>query len=349
MAVPVPQYTKSRVNWAGQIISSDKPNGKDLYLAREILDNWRACHNYPINTFNATLRERLQRIGVRGIVAQRLKRSRAIIEKLQRFAGMRLSRMQDIAGLRAIVETTSEVRKLVNLYKNPKLLKHELIRYDDYISTPKTDGYRSAHLVYKYKSKTKPDYNGLLVELQVRTRLQHAWATAVETMGTVLGQNIKAQRGDKEWAEFFSVTASAFAHMEKTQLVPGYETMSREDTFKAVRKASAELRALEKMKSYSKAVQWIGQQKESWSYHLIILNSTAKTIEIKSYARNDFERATNDLTLAEFKQGLGKPIEPVLVSVGPIKTLQKAYPNFFLDINDFMRIIENITSLPSGR
>lgn len=342
MSVPKPENSKSRVNWAGDVIASAHPKHDDLVLALEILNNWRAAHNYPVNTFNVTLRERIKKIDEKAIIAQRLKRTPAIMEKLQRFPRMRLARMQDIGGLRAITASIQNVRKLAEIYKTPGLLEHKLVRFDDYINNPKDDGYRSIHLVYKYSSKKVPDYNGLLVELQFRTKLQHAWATAVETMSTVLGKNIKARRGDKEWQEFFALSSSAFAYLERTTLVPGYEKTSREEIFRAVKKANGEIRALERMRDYSKAVEWIDRQEKKWSYHLIILKSVERRIEVRSYSRENFKEASKDYAEAEARAGNGEKIEPVLVSVGPLKSLKKAYPNFFLDINDFMRIIEQI-------
>ncbi|MBI2640198.1 MAG: RelA/SpoT domain-containing protein [Candidatus Sungbacteria bacterium] len=342
MSFPKPEYSRSKVNWAGEIISSAKPEHDDLLLALKILNNWRAAHNYPVNTFNVTLRERVKKIDPKAIVAQRLKRAPAIIEKLQRFSKMRLSRMQDIGGLRAITASSENVEKLVGLYNTAGFLEHDLVRLDDYVKSPKDDGYRSVHLVYKYKSKKVLEYDGLQIELQIRSKLQHAWATAVETMSTVLGKNIKARRGDKEWNSFFAVSSSAFAYLERRPLVPGYDTLSREQTFIEVRKASEEIKALERMRDYSKAIEWIDRQEKKWSYHLIVLRSTERKIAVTSYARDDFKQATSDYADAEVRAGQGEPIEPVLVSVGPLKTLKKAYPNFFLDINDFMRIIEQI-------
>ena len=349
MSIPKPEYSRSKINWAGEVLASAKPSRDDLVLALEILDNWRASHNYPLNTFNVTLRDRIKRIDAKAIIAQRLKRSPAIIEKLQRFPGMRLSRMQDLGGLRVITTSIANVERLVKLYKTPNLLEHELVRFDDYINEPKNDGYRSVHLVYKYKSKRTPVYDGLLIELQVRTKLQHAWATAVETMSTVLGKNIKAHRGDKEWEKFFTISSAAFAYLERSSLVPGYDHLSRDETFAAVRVASEEIKALERMKDYSKAVEWIDKQEKKWSYHLIILRSVERKIEITSYSREDFKKASSDYATAEMRAGQGEQIEPVLVSVGPLKNLKKAYPNFFLDINDFMRIIEQIINHSKSR
>ncbi|WP_457767666.1 RelA/SpoT domain-containing protein [Cyanobium sp. ULC082] len=70
-------------------------------------------------------------------------------------------------------------------------LKHKLLRVDNYQAEPKPSGYRGIHLIYRYRSNKSETYNGLLLEVQIRSPLQHAWATAVETVGTFLKQSLK--------------------------------------------------------------------------------------------------------------------------------------------------------------
>jgi len=41
-----------------------------------------------------------------------------------------------------------------------------------------------------------------LIEIQIRSKLQHIWATAVETVGFFTGQAIKSNEGEKEWNDF---------------------------------------------------------------------------------------------------------------------------------------------------
>ena len=181
-------------------------------LGYEVLSNWRACHGYPINTFQATLRQKLRTIDKNAIVAQRLKRAPSVIAKLQRFPTMKLAQMQDIGGLRAVVSSVARVRPLEASYRQSSF-KHGLASSKDYIDTPKPDGYRSIHLVYRYVNHRAPAYNDLLLERQLRTRLQHAWATAVETMGTFLGQALKSGQGERPWREFFEVASAALTHV----------------------------------------------------------------------------------------------------------------------------------------
>lgn len=215
MVFAVPQFERREVNRAGVILASDLTDIDEWLWAYQVLGNWRACHGYPINTFQATLRSKLKTIDPNALVAQRLKRAPSVIAKLQRFRSMKLAQMQDIGGLRAVVSSIPRVRKLDGSYRKSSF-KHELASSKDYIDSPKSDGYRSIHLVYRYMNDRAPKYNGLLLELQLRTRLQHAWATAVETMGTFLGQALKSGQGQRRWRKFFEVSSAALAHVERT-------------------------------------------------------------------------------------------------------------------------------------
>ena len=57
-----PQFTRGEVNKAGKIFRDGSSARGELLWAAEILGKWRAMHNYPINTFQATMRKRLQSI-----------------------------------------------------------------------------------------------------------------------------------------------------------------------------------------------------------------------------------------------------------------------------------------------
>lgn len=324
-----------------------KSSADERRVARGIVGEWRACFGYPINTFQATVRDKLRKGYGRTLVAQRLKRLPTIIDKLKRYPGMNLVRMQDIGGLRAVVGNIRSVRKLERVYRDESRFKHELIKVYDYIDRPKEDGYRGVHLIYKYnnnQTSVSSSYNGLILELQLRTRLQHIWATAVETMGTYLGQALKSRQGDKKWIDFFAVTSSAFAHDEGTSPVPGYKKLSRQETIEAVKKASADLNVIEVIGAISVAGKVIhtNQKGKGWYYHLIILNSRDHTVSVNSYPKNQLAQASADYASAEERAAAGEPIEPVLVAAGKLDSLKHAYPNYFLDIRDFTTELQRI-------
>lgn len=343
----VPTVSKSQINRAGHILVDSNSTADQIEDARQVVDQWRACHGYPINTFQSTLRSKVRNFH-NTIVAQRLKRLPTIVDKLKRYPEMELSRMQDVGGVRVVVGSMAEVRKIELEYRDKSRFDHELTRSDDYIERPRgEDGYRSVHLVYKYRN-TLPQakqYNGLRLELQIRTRTQHNWATAVETMGTLLGQALKARQGDREWLDFFAQTSSAFAHIEGTPPVPRFASMSKKDTFKAVSKAEKKLSALEKLEGLTIAADAIYTSRNpAWYYHLLILNSTHHSVEIRSFGRDDLEKASEEYSAAEKRAAQGETIEPVLVSAGNLHSLKLAYPNYFLDAKEFANRVRRIVT-----
>ena len=342
----VPQESKNQINKAGAVLVQETPSPKDVAWAIDVADRWRACHAYPINTFQATVRTKLRAYAGDPIVAQRLKRMPTIIDKLKRYPAMKLTTMQDIGGVRAILASIKDVYSLVSEYRDSKRFAHELTDHKDYIEHPRDeDGYRSVHLIYKYRNAQAPSYNGLRIELQVRTRLQHTWATAVESMGTFLGQALKSRQGDKEWLDFFAQISAIFAIDEQCAPAPRFAGHSRKELTAAVASAESRLNALNMMQGLSVAADAIYKTKgtgKGWSYHLIILNSLKRTVQVKPYDRDSFKQAVADYARFEAEAAKGERIEPVLVSAGPMVKLRRAYPNFFLDINDFAQRVTKI-------
>lgn len=256
---------------------------------------------------------------------------------------MQLSQMQDIAGVRAVLDSASEVTKLANDYIESISFDHRLKNIKDYITKPRDqDGYRSIHLIYEYKNKRNPAYDGLILEVQMRSKTQHIWATAVETMGTFLGQALKSRQGEKAWLDFFAITSSAFAFEENCPCVPRFKDLSRKETSQAVRKAESALGALEKMKGFSAAVNEIVTRGTARFYHVLVLDSLQKTVKIYPYDRDSFKEALSAVSKFEEEAAKGSKIEPVLVSAGPLDQLRRAYPNFFLDIRAFDQMFRSI-------
>ena len=233
------------------------------------------------------------------------------------------------------------MRKLEGAYREAQF-KHILSSSKNYIDEPKEDGYRSIHLIYRYKNDRAPAYNGLSLELQLRTRLQHAWATAVETMGTFLGQSLKSGQGESEWRSFFSVAGAALAIVEKTAPVPGFENHNREEVFAELASVESKLRVLEKLRGFAIAADRITIERGQGAYHLIVLDSAKRTVSIRPYPIARLEQANIDYASIEQRTKAGEAVEAVLVSAGPIDALRKAYPNYFLDRQEFVTQIEKV-------
>ena len=341
MAFVIPNFSKTKVSRAGSILISSNATPDEYSSALELLNHWRACHAYPINTFQATLRDRLKRININALVAQRLKRTPSILRKLERNPGMQMARMQDIGGLRAVVNSISEVNKIHKLYGDLNLT-HEKYGEDDYIKSPKNSGYRSLHLIYKYKNPANPIYDGLCVELQIRTKLQHAWATAVETIGTYLDQSLKSSEGSQEWLDYFKVVSAAFSHLEKCPTHSDFHGMSFLEICQKVQALSSQLDVIRKLNSFSIATSAIEKKKVQGNYHIILLDAKDKIVTITSYGQKRIEEANRKYSELESitKSDIDKQV--VLVATNSIKALKKAYPNYFLDTKEFISALRRV-------
>lgn len=338
----IPEFNRGKVGAAGTSLI-DPARISDRDDAFEVINNWRSSHGYPLQCLKMTLKMRAKRIDKRALIAQRLKRLSSISVKLRRNSHMKLSQMQDLGGCRAVVRRPGAVDRLVALYehstaKNPHA-RAELVKKYDYIQNPKPDGYRSVHLIYKYrtKSRKRAHYNGLRIEIQIRSRLQHAWATAVETVSIFTGQALKSNVGDASWKRFFALMGSAIALRERRPIVPG----TPEDPQELV----AELRLLSKqlkietvLRGWRGAVQILGARKDAHAF-LLITDSTNNSIQVKGFAQQDLAKATDEYLIVE-KQFADNPgVQAVLVSVESLATLRSAYPNYYLDTSTFLRVV----------
>lgn len=343
---PAIRYTNGQIDRAGKALVEHKKNTEEYQEGLGVVNNWRASHQYPMNTFVSTLYKRTKK-NKNSIIAQRLKRLPTIIKKVQRFPEMRLSRMQDIGGVRAILGTIEEVRALESEYLNSGKLTHHLKNHKDYLAEPKPDGYRGIHLVYEYnnamaRNGIAHEYNGLLVEIQLRTKMQHSWATAVEAMGAFMGESFKNGDGNNEWRQFFALASSAFAYAEECPPCPDHLGIEAAEIYRMVSKIDDKIDALQHLRSLSEAARAIQahvstQKKRHLHYTIISLDLEKKDVQIWAFRKSDFDKANN--ALADLEKRSGGKYDQVLVSVSSIISLKEAYPNYFLDIGDFVERI----------
>ena len=345
-------YSKKRVDWAGDILINESSSEEDRNKAIEILDNWRALHRYPMHVFKKRLKSVSEKnIDKNAISVQRLKRLPSILQKLKRKyygnkATMKLSQMQDIAGCRAVLSNVVWAKKL---YKDGYIrgdLKHKKINEKNYINHPKDDGYRSIHLIYRYKTNKdgKKDYNGLLVEVQIRSQLQHLWATAIETVDFFTRQAIKSNEGQKEWIDFFKLVSSAFAMIEKTPLVPNTPT-NKKELYSQIKKKEKELEVIKIMEGWGQAVKVfkeVTKEKPNLQFFLLELDIVRGRLNLSGYTKDQEEEAISNYEKAEKRNQGKKEYDVVLVGADTIHDLKKAYPNYFVDTREFLVNLQKV-------
>jgi ppGpp synthetase/RelA/SpoT-type nucleotidyltranferase len=336
----LPDYSKKAVNAAGKVLTNIDATDDEFAAALHVINNFRSIHGHPLNTFQTTLRIKGRHVDKNIVVAQRVKRLSSIEHKLTRFKTMTLSQMQDIGGCRGVVGTAEDVNELVKSYLSSDL-KHKLHTMDNYMDEPKPTGYRGVHLIYRYFSDKIPHYNSLKIEMQLRSQYQHAWATAVEIVGTFTRQALKSSQGEDDWLRFFALMGTAIARMEGTPPVPGTPTDDGDLVYE-LNDAAARLDAVGRLRAYGTAPQ-ILESPDSKKNHffLLELDASVMKLEIKGYRGNEMAGAADDYLAAERRfsaEGAGG--DAVLVSVDSLASLRRAYPNYYLDTHMFVELVE---------
>lgn len=314
----------------------------------DILSNWRSSHSFPLQVFATRLSRLTKQIDPNALVARRLKRVPSIIKKLKRdqTRNMDMARMQDIGGCRAVLNSMTEVGAILDTYKKrDKGTYHKLKNKKDYIKSPKGDGYRGVHLIYKYFSDKNKEYDGLLVEIQIRTKLQHYWATAVETVDHFTRQAIKSNEGERDWIEFFKLASSVFANIEVAPIVPDTPNSPKELREK-IQALAGSLKVVKKMNEWTKIHKIIEDfeknSKIQYGFYLLNLDLLTKELKITAYKKDEEGLANAEYSKHEERMLANKEDRDiVLVSAETTKELRKAYPNYFLDAKEFVNVLSN--------
>lgn len=343
---PKDRPTDREIDRAGRVLRDDHADPKDVLQALDVVRRWRSTHSFPLNTLQMSLRNAGHEVSPEAMIAQRLKRMESIEAKLKRLLSHSLHEMQDIAGCRCVVPTVSDVESVVARLKNSRM-RHSLHRSYNYIERPKRDGYRSHHLVYEYYSDRSTDYKGMRIEVQVRSGLQHAWATAIETIGTFRGELLKAGLGDPRWLRFFQLVASAFALMEGCPTIP--DTPNDPDLLVSeIESLAGELRVGEILASYTQTMNIygdvIGEEQILFLIESIpdLDGRPMVDVRVDQFRSSDRLIANARYAAAESRLTDHPGASVVLVSTDSLKALQAMYPNYYADTSLFLKNLREI-------
>lgn len=323
-----PGGSKSRVNRAGEAVRGGNPTQDDL----RVIDEWRAAHRGVLNTFQAILRNRTRKTGI--TVAQRHKRKRTIFDKLKRFPGMQLARMDDVAGCRLIFKRIKDLYAFRTNFLRARFnheLRNKLDKYD-YIKAPKDTGYRGVHDVYEYdvKSEVGRKLAGLNLEIQYRTLVQHAWATAIEVIGFITESQPKFQQGDKRYEHAMALASEilARAHENLTGAFPDVPDRELVAEFLAL---DGELGLLQMLRGLNAANRSVTAKRNA-----ILIFSESGELEVREF------RDAPDALRALFELERQMPDRDiVLVRADTSDEVRIAFRNYFSDARDFIRLLDD--------
>lgn len=326
-AVKFPGGSKSRISRAGDNVRNGTASIEDL----KIIEQWRAAHRSVLNTFQAILRTRTK--GTNVSVAQRHKRKNTIFDKLQRLPSMQLARMDDVAGCRLIFKDIKSLNRFRETFHKARFnhkRRNDSNKYN-YINNPKNTGYRGIHDVYEYdvNSESGKGLVGLYIEIQYRTLVQHAWATAVEVVGFITESQPKFQQGDKRYERAMALASEILARAHENLKGPFPDKSDREvlEDFLEIDK---ELSLLKTLRGLNQAKSEVSNKKNA-----ILIFSDKGELEVRSF------RDATDALRALFQLEEEMPHNDiVLVRADSSEEVQLAFRNYFSDAREFIRLID---------
>ena len=306
----------------------------------------RTAHAKPLDEVRVLIRRRLNRKGYKKtVIGQRLKRMPSIIGKLNRIKHNELSRMQDIAGLRIIVPSMNDVEII------HKMLQHKtstltLSNEKNYINTdgPKADGYRSIHMIFKFKSKHYPQIDSYNVEVQLRTQLQHSWGTTVETLGMIDRESYKTGEGKDKTKRFLLLVSALFALKEKTKIPDMLKDVPPKDIVNEVKKLDQELQITRKLQGVAVSISEKKISPDDFYYvlELTVKSSGKSSIRIISFKSgadclaDDYYAFREDATKNE------PNVSVLMIRADSFRAIKQAYPNYFFDTQFFLKELNSI-------
>lgn len=304
----------------GIILNSDE---------QEIFNYFRQIHELIFEEFYKKIK-----LPDKYIVVTRLKRMESIIDKLRRPNSSKLSRIDDIAGIRIIVNNFTEIYEISELLEKLLISNNCQLKYNkDYIEFSKKDGYRSLHKIFTFSYENK----NLNFEIQIRTKLQHLWSTTVEIYDLIEYKNLKSGSFNKlkTWEGlFFKRCSKVIENFEKNNLVYSKKMIDKIFKFKKYIKIFEKLKTIKSIKN----IHLLEGYKDGDSLLLII--------DIEKGSINFLDEEPENLVTYYniLEQESKKNIKLLLLTIKNIKKLQSAYSNYFLDNDEFIKLLETIYS-----
>ncbi|RWX62601.1 hypothetical protein EN780_26145 [Mesorhizobium sp. M4B.F.Ca.ET.089.01.1.1] len=322
---------------SGKMLVADDHSNLEHY--REVFRmayNWRNSHIYPMRRIHHELSANVRQRGVKlkGITSARLKRMQSIREKLGE-STTKFDQMQDLGGCRAIMDSVDEYRQLIAKYREGGSV-HRIRNDTDYFANPRPSGYRGHHLVMEFQPLVnEQQHRDRRIEVQLRTGLQHAWATAVEAVGIMRRENMKRGSGDPDWLRLFALMSTDFAMEEDGAVVPGTPE-GRRERHQELRHLNDKLNAVVFLENINQAFNYAPSYKGSAKFYLVQIDRDRKEVHVTGY--NQPINATEGFSASE----TGGRLISVLAEVNKIEDLMRAFPNYFMDVQMFTDHLKTI-------
>ncbi len=326
--------TKNHIKKIGEILACEDASPDERKTALEELSRWREAHLAPFQTMLELLESIACNAGSDFVLFGRLKRIDTIEGKLRRPGSThKLNTMDDIAGCRLILPSIEDMRRVEALLLEK--LGSSVCRTRDYIKTPKESGYRGIHIIGKLDSPAF-GLTDLRVEVQLRTEVQHAWASTLELYDVLTSSGLKFGQGDEQQLRFFRIVSELFAGDEMGAKPPNRMHLAEE--LKLLENSIHVVRYLEGANDSVVPLGNAGGINET-TYCLIRLDYETQEAFIEAYPQAAAPDVVVEYAKQERLKQHSRSTDVLMLKASSFETLKRALPNYFSDISFFLTLI----------
>lgn len=318
--------TQGEIRRAGAAIAAGTASQRD----EEVVQEWRDCHAYVLNTFQNTLRRWIRDRPY--VLVQRLKRLSTVRDKLSTGRSKDVASMHDLAGCRIIFPTVDDLHAYRKEFHKGTRSAHTYVSNGkfDYLANPKATGYRGMHDVFKYNVMRKPGsaWNGLRVEIQYRTQAQHAWATAVEISDLIDGERVKFDRGANIERERLFVLTSEYIARNVEGMKGPLPALTDEEVSEEMRILEGKIGVLGRLRALG------ARQIEVPNKKNLVLQFTNNELHVLSF--NSAKQAMNKRNQVELES---PDTDVVYIRAEKPNEVASAFRNYFRDARGFLDLL----------
>ena len=150
---------------------------------------------------------------------------------------------------------------------------------------------------------------------------------------------LKSSIGPEQWLDFFKYSSSAFSIIEKSPRL--HQNLSEPEVVEALRECDHAIDARSKLRSFTGAHEFIAKhRRKADSHFILILYLSAQQTTIESFSSvGQASMRYAELEKAHIDNEL---IDVVLVAAESIESVAQAYPNYFADTRQFIRIMDRV-------
>lgn len=325
----------------GRALSTETyPSAEAWVDYEELFEEFRKRHLLPLTDVTLQLQSWLRDFGMKYYLAQRLKRKPQILRKLRRLH-VRLTQLQDVGGCRIILEKNGDIDQLEQfLTRQTKGSNIEIKRRADYREKGRDDsGYRALHLIL--------EHNGVPLELQVRSKIQHYWAESIERTSVIYGRYLKEQDGDTTVLSYFKHLSDVFSELESGRKASGREKLDLERErviAEEIIRSAENGRVLDSFINNG-IVDAIANREQnaaaSLNNWLLIFDWRAGSFVDCEIVSTDADQAVRDYSEAEQAYSPENGFEVVMIGSSDLATIRETHSHYF-GIETYAEILENL-------